>query len=157
MDYREFSELYHHGVKGQQWGKRHYQNADGSYKSGAEGRYYDEVPSKPKAEKKDGHLKTMAKLAWRDRKKIAINQVKSKGALLAYTKGSNVAARLLAQSGAKIATKHGNIEIGRISSNVITTSKPLVLAAIAIVDTVGTVKSIHNYHKEAREIERKGG
>lgn len=33
------NELYHHGVKGQKWGQRRYQNPDGSYKSGAEGRY----------------------------------------------------------------------------------------------------------------------
>lgn len=32
-------ELYHHGVKGQKWGVRNYQNKDGSYKPGAEGRY----------------------------------------------------------------------------------------------------------------------
>lgn len=31
--------LYHHGVKGQKWGLRRFQNEDGSYKSGAEGRY----------------------------------------------------------------------------------------------------------------------
>ena len=31
--------LSHHGVKGQKWGIRHYQNEDGSYKSGAQGRY----------------------------------------------------------------------------------------------------------------------
>ena len=34
----------HHGIKGQKWGVRRYQNEDGSYKSGAEGRYYDESP-----------------------------------------------------------------------------------------------------------------
>lgn len=33
------NELYHFGVKGQKWGQRRYQNPDGSYKSGAEGRY----------------------------------------------------------------------------------------------------------------------
>lgn len=32
-------ELYHHGVEGQKWGVRRYQNEDGSYKPGAEGRY----------------------------------------------------------------------------------------------------------------------
>lgn len=31
--------LYHHGVKGQKWGVRNYQNEDGSYKPGAKGRY----------------------------------------------------------------------------------------------------------------------
>lgn len=47
MDRDEFySSLYlaHHGVKGQRWGTRRYQNEDGSYKSGAEGRY-DPEPS----------------------------------------------------------------------------------------------------------------
>lgn len=41
-----YSSLYlaHHGVKGQKWGHRRYQNEDGSYKSGAEGRY-DPDPS----------------------------------------------------------------------------------------------------------------
>lgn len=32
-------ELYHHGIKGQKWGLRRFQNKDGSYKPGAEGRY----------------------------------------------------------------------------------------------------------------------
>lgn len=33
------NELYHHGIKGQKWGVRRFQNQDGSYKPGAEGRY----------------------------------------------------------------------------------------------------------------------
>jgi len=33
------NELYHHGIKGQKWGVRRFQNRDGSYKPGAEGRY----------------------------------------------------------------------------------------------------------------------
>lgn len=43
--YIAHSELYHHGVKGQRWGIRRYQNEDGSYKSGAEGRYYHPIRS----------------------------------------------------------------------------------------------------------------
>lgn len=30
MDYREFSELYHYGIKGMHWGVRRYQNPDGT-------------------------------------------------------------------------------------------------------------------------------
>ena len=41
------TDLYHHGVKGMKWGVRRYQNADGSYKAGAEGRYGGEGSRKP--------------------------------------------------------------------------------------------------------------
>ena len=41
-------ELYHFGVKGQKWGQRRYQNTDGSYKSGAEGRYDGDGSNGPK-------------------------------------------------------------------------------------------------------------
>lgn len=41
-------ELYHSGVMGMHWGQRRYQNEDGSYKPGAEGRYYT-----PKQQKKE--------------------------------------------------------------------------------------------------------
>lgn len=47
-DYRayvecDYNSIYHHGVEGMKWGRRRYQNEDGSYKPGAEGRYYDKV------------------------------------------------------------------------------------------------------------------
>ena len=34
--------LSHHGIKGQRWGVRRFQNEDGSYKPGAQGRYNDD-------------------------------------------------------------------------------------------------------------------
>lgn len=43
--------LAHHGVKGQKWGVRRYQNEDGSYKEGAEGRYYNYVAVDRKSKK----------------------------------------------------------------------------------------------------------
>lgn len=47
------TQLYHHGVEGQKWGVRRYQNEDGSYKPGAEGRYYKKVR---KYQNEDGSL-----------------------------------------------------------------------------------------------------
>lgn len=41
-DYRELHELYHHGVKGQQWGVRRYQNPDGSLTELGKKRYHVE-------------------------------------------------------------------------------------------------------------------
>ena len=39
------TELYHHGIKGQKWGVRRYQNEDGSLKPAGEGRYDSEPRS----------------------------------------------------------------------------------------------------------------
>ena len=52
-------ELYHFGVKGQKWGVRRYQNTDGSYKSGAEGRYDGDGSNGPKRTLK-GNLHRLA-------------------------------------------------------------------------------------------------
>lgn len=37
--YESSNELYHHGVKGMKWGRRRYQNPDGSLKAAGKGRY----------------------------------------------------------------------------------------------------------------------
>ena len=52
--YRVFrvDELYHHGVKGQKWGIRRYQNADGTLTSAGKARYYNTDGSLTKAGRK---------------------------------------------------------------------------------------------------------
>ena len=58
-------ELRHHGIKGQQWGRRRYQNKDGSLTKAGEKRYNKEL-DKVKAEK--SKLTKQAKVL-RERKK----------------------------------------------------------------------------------------
>ena len=43
------AELYHHGIKGQRWGIRRYQNPDGSYTSEGKARRSSENSSAKKA------------------------------------------------------------------------------------------------------------
>lgn len=38
-DWRNYSELYHHGIQGQKWGVRRYQNSDGSLTPAGKKRY----------------------------------------------------------------------------------------------------------------------
>lgn len=59
MPYTEYDYLAHHGVKGQKWGRRRYQNEDGSYKSGAQGRYDDSDGSKPTGTRSELRRATM--------------------------------------------------------------------------------------------------
>ena len=40
LDYRYTDEIYHHGIKGQKWGVRRFQNKDGSLTSAGKERYY---------------------------------------------------------------------------------------------------------------------
>lgn len=57
------TELYHHGIKGQKWGVRRFQNEDGSLKSAGKKRYYTE----------DGTTKTHSSIGNRIHSKAAKN------------------------------------------------------------------------------------
>ena len=67
MDYLEFrelyhsSELYHHGIKGQKWGIRKYQNEDGSLTEAGKKRYgVENIKTKEEIDKMTGHEKRAA-------------------------------------------------------------------------------------------------
>lgn len=71
------NELYHHGIKGQKWGVRRYQNADGSLTAAGRKKYavYDNS-KKEKGEAKSGQSRSL------DRKKIAKTALAVGGAAL---------------------------------------------------------------------------
>lgn len=57
-------ELYHHGIKGQKWGIRRYQNNDGSYTPSGKKRHRDSNPdNKTKRDKAAKIVKNVAKVA----------------------------------------------------------------------------------------------
>lgn len=88
------NELWHHGVAGQKWGQRRYQNADGSYKPGAEGRYSSvgkaikrtahRVGATFKKAKEVASAKREAKKAAKEDKKFNNKRVLVAAALAAY-------------------------------------------------------------------------
>ena len=49
MYYESTNELYHHGIKGQKWGVRRWQNADGTYNEAGKKRYGGEKRNEKKA------------------------------------------------------------------------------------------------------------
>lgn len=52
------NELYHHGIKGQRWGIRRYQNADGSLTSAGKARYNEDGTKKDPRKMSDEELRT---------------------------------------------------------------------------------------------------
>ena len=52
------NELYHHGIKGQKWGVRRFQNADGSLTSSGKARYNDDGTKKDPRKMSDEELKS---------------------------------------------------------------------------------------------------
>ncbi len=60
------NELYHHGIKGQRWGVRRFQNKDGSLKAAGEKRYYGEHSLERKYEQITGERKQTPRRRIRD-------------------------------------------------------------------------------------------
>ena len=52
MDYLKLNELYHHGIKGQKWGIRNYQNDDGTLTAEGYKRYKQDISKMTMKEKK---------------------------------------------------------------------------------------------------------
>lgn len=61
MKYDKFSELYHFGIKGQKWGIRRYENADGTLTEAGKKRYgVENIKTKEEIDKMSGHEKRKA-------------------------------------------------------------------------------------------------
>ena len=74
------NELYHHGIRGQKWGHRRWQNEDGTYNEAGKDRYFGSRAEK-KAAKKE--LKSAYKKLTKSR---LANEVATKAALSTLTK-----------------------------------------------------------------------
>jgi hypothetical protein len=63
MDYLKLNELYHHGIKGQKWGIRNYQNEDGTLTAEGYERYKQDIGKMTMKEKKNSVQKRYAGLS----------------------------------------------------------------------------------------------
>ena len=57
MDYLEIRELYHHGIKGQRWGIRRFQNEDGTLTTAGKARYNEDGTRKNPKDMSDEDLR----------------------------------------------------------------------------------------------------
>ena len=175
-DYRayvtmNYNAIYHHGIKGQQWGvqngppypldyERHspkeLRKTGGNFSDGSTGSI---KPVKNKSAdipaKKESTLKKMAKYAWRDRKSILKDEIKGAAAIAGYKYGSKAASAAIARAGWNIAYKNRNIPVSHIASNVIDKSRPLVLGLMGAAGTISAFKKIKEYRDEAKGIKKK--
>lgn len=83
------TELYHHGIKGQKWGVRRFQNPDGSYTKAGLNRRNDGVPrSTERTAKKDAKEYARAKMYYGEgagtRRKLINNTIKERSKDPAY-------------------------------------------------------------------------
>ena len=87
------NELHHHGVKGQKWGVRRYQNTDGTLTPAGEKRYRGTLGEIRRA-KDETKLRNevMTKQDKKDRKKLAV--AGALGAIGTYALSNSLAARL---------------------------------------------------------------
>ena len=175
MDYLEIRELYHHGIKGQKWGIRRYQNEDGTLT--AEGRKrYDVAPSgqmsklgqkQYQKDLKEYHkeVKTYKKEHASEIKKEKIaNRSTLTNASIGALKGSALAyggatAAALALGGAGVAmTKIGaqkdneallkaGIKSAKLMGVIVKTSKDIARTGAVVGAVSGTIKS-DKYKKE---------
>ena len=84
MDYLEIRELYHHGIKGQKWGIRRFQNEDGSLTAEGERRYYKLNGKKKSKHRVNLEAHYMSKgLNLEQAEKKATNRMITEGALAA--------------------------------------------------------------------------
>ena len=135
------NELCHHGVKGQHWGERRYQNKDGSYKPGSEGRYAPHTFSA-----KAAGWKAVAKLHGANAK--VLNAVGAKSGKLASA-AKNQAERQaeIAQSSAdtKNAIKNVNKQISQLNKADRNGDRRRVAVA-----AVGTALAVYGGYKLAK-------
>lgn len=107
MIYTAYDELYHHGIKGQKWGIRRYQNFDGSYTQAGLKRYRssseryqkrkEEYKTIKKDETKSAYEKRLARAKVKDAKRqmnkdykhLAIDKKADKGKVL-YKEGKRI-------------------------------------------------------------------
>ena len=57
MDFLELKELYHHGIKGQKWGVRRFQNDDGTLTEAGKARYNADLSEKDPSKMSDEDLR----------------------------------------------------------------------------------------------------
>lgn len=157
MIYTQTTELYHHGIKGQKWGIRRYQNEDGSFTEEGKQRYY---------------IDSNGKMSFKGRQRFRNDQQALKGKHLAEkgqtitgnsAKAGYLNAALLIGGGLAIGAAKNRYEHNIGSAATVNALAALggLAAAGAIANTVATgiqnnrLRKYYNHEGSLREFEIK--
>lgn len=152
MEYYHSEELYHHGIKGQRWGVRRYQNYDGTYTKRGLKRYTDAENAYNKA--KQGGDKAKIRTT-RRKMKSAYKQLKrdyradkgKEAAKNGHTITSNAAKRI----GVSLATAALEVVAYNVADNFVADPKTVTnikRGAVAVAAASDIAYRVHSYTED---------
>lgn len=136
--------LQHHGIKGQHWGERRYQNADGSYKPGAEGRYASNLRAiKSKARKVASNAKSAMHNAKRN------HQLRKEGKEYMRATARENKARVAASLVGGALLAYGGYKLGKKLNNTSTINfgKNEVSTALSTIGNTAAKNALHGLNE----------
>lgn len=161
MDYLEIRELYHHGIKGQRWGIRRFQNEDGSLTAEGRQRYGVNDSGQMSKEGKKLYKQDKKEQKIANRSNLANTSIGAiKGSALAYA-GIAGASLALAGVGALYLKKNGDnmsldklISLAKASETIGMIAKKATPAVIGAGAAIGGAKAYANQKKIKEEQRR---
>ena len=152
MDFLELKELYHHGIKGQKWGIRRYQNEDGTLTEAGKARYNADLSEKDPSKMSDEDLRRSSQRIQAEQNYKMLRSREKPGKAVAKTSVATLVA-----TGATFAATYSGSRIYSIVAKdaSLTKGKSALLALLASIGTGASVVGGRVGQVSVKEIKQK--